>query len=336
MSVEYGFLPDHLSDELLLRLLDNMIWPVLVIVAVATAVLVPETFRNFRSIQFILHGSVGLGFVTLAAGIALIGGYFDLSVAAISGFSAMVAALVIGTSGWNLIHNAFAGVVVVLAVGLLVGMFNGFMVGRLGINPFLQTLAMLIILDGATVSLSLVTITGLPELYVVPGDSSTIAISVLLLSFLMVGAVLKYTGFGQAIYGLGSNESAARSIGIDTTRLTIIVYGISGFFAAMGGLMLTGFTGVVSPTLGDTLLFPAFAAAVIGGISLFGGRGNITGALGGVVLLGLIQSALNISGTRPEQIQMANGVILLIAILLYSSRRDLRERVLAKGVQEGT
>lgn len=328
-------LRNALGDELLLTLLDHMIWPILLIVTLATAILVPETFRNLRSIQFILHGAVGLGFVTLAAGICLIAGYFDLSVAAISGFAAMVGALVIGESGWHLVHDPLVGFATVMAVGTVVGMFNGFMIARLGVNPFLQTLAMLIILDGATVTLSTVTVKGLPPLYIVPGDRSWLAVSLLVLAFLGIGLTLRHTQLGQAIYGLGSDEPAARAVGIDTTRLTMIVYGMSGFFAAVGGLMLSGFTGVVSPTLGDTLLFPAFAAAVIGGISLFGGRGNITGALGGVILLGLIQSALNISGTQPEQIELANGVILLIAILMYNSRRDIREQVLAKDL-EGT
>lgn len=318
-------------DEVLLVLLDNMIWPILALVTVTIAITVPQTFRNLRSIEFILHGSVGLGFVTLAVGITLIAGYFDLSVGAISGFTAMVTGLVIGSSGWALVHNAFVGFGVILFVGLVVGAFNGVMISKLGINPFLQTLSMLIILSGATVTLSTVTVTGLPERYVHVGNSSTMAIGLLVLSFLLVGFVLRYTTFGQAIYALGSDESAARSVGIDTDGLTIAVYGLSGIFSAMGGLMLTGYTGVVSPTLGDTLLFPAFAAAVIGGISLFGGRGSITGALGGVVLLGLIQSALNISGTQPEQIQLVNGVVLLIAIVLYNSRESLRERVLSSG-----
>lgn len=318
------------DDEFLLRLLDNMIWPILVFGVAVTAVLVPQTFRNLQSIQFILHGAVGLGFVTLAASICLIAGYFDLSVAAISGFSAMFTALVIGESGWNILPNAVAGFVIIGLVGITIGVFNGYMISKRGVNPFLQTLAMLIILDGATVTLSQVTVTGLPPLYTTPGDVSWIAVLLLILSFVLVGAFLRYTDVGQGIYALGSDEGSARAIGIDTDRLTVLIYAVSGFFSAVGGLMLSGFIGVVSPTLGDTLLFPAFAGAVIGGISLYGGRGNITGALGGVLLLGLIQSALNLSGVQPEQIQLTNGVILLIAILIYNSRRDIRKRILSQ------
>lgn len=326
---------NRLDDEFVLKLLDNMIWPILVIVAVGILATVPQTFRNLQSIEFILHGAVGLGFVTLAASICLIAGYFDLSVAAISGFAAMLTGLVIGSSGWNLIPSAPVGFLLVMAIGVLIGILNGFMISRLEVNPFLQTLAMLIILDGATVTLSQVTVTGLPALYTLPGDNSTLSVMLLVLSFIAVGGLLKHTDVGQAIYALGSDEAAARAVGIDTTRLTILVYALSGLFSAIGGLMLSGFVGVVSPTLGDRLLFPAFAGAIIGGISLFGGRGNITGALGGVLLLGLIQSSLNISGVQPEQIQLANGLILFFAILVYNSRRDIRERVLAKNVEGG-
>lgn len=330
MSVMTGRLWNRLNDETVLRLLDNMIWPILALVVVGILLTVPQTFRNIRSIEFILHGSVGLGFVTLAASICLIAGYFDLSVAAIAGFSAMLTALVIGSSGWNLVHSSAVGFVMVLSIGVMIGILNGFMISRLEVNPFLQTLAMLIVLDGGTVTLSQVTVTGLPALYTIPGDDSTISVVLLLLSFLAVGGLLKHTDTGQAIYALGSDESAARAVGIGTTRLTILVYALSGLFSAMGGLMLSGFVGVVSPTLGDSLLFPAFAGAIIGGISLFGGRGNITGALGGVMLLGLIQSSLNISGVQPEQIRLVNGLILFFAILVYNSRQDIRERVLAQ------
>jgi ribose/xylose/arabinose/galactoside ABC-type transport system permease subunit len=96
--------------------------------------------------------------------------------------------------------------------------------------------------------------------------------------------------------------------------------------------MLTGFVGVVPPLIGEGLVFQAFAGAVIGGISLFGGRGKITGALGGVILIQVVQSALNNSQLiGATQIQMINGIVLFVAILLYSTQSKLRSRILASG-----
>ncbi|WP_433633437.1 ABC transporter permease [Halomicrococcus sp. NG-SE-24] len=320
-------------DEFLLRMLENMIWPILLLMSLAIWLVVPRTFTNLRSFEFILHGSVGLGFVALAEAVCLISGHFDLSVGSIAGFSAMLAGLIVSANKWALVSDPFVGVLVILSIGLAVGLVNGVMVGKVGINPFLQTLAFLIILQGAKLSLSTITVTGLPEGYVEIGNSAEISVGLLVLTFVLVGLVMKYTSFGQAIYAVGSDKEAARAVGINTERMIIAVYGISGVLSAAGGLMLTGFISVVPPTIGDELVFPAFAAAVIGGVSLFGGRGKVTGALGGVLLLGVIQAALNISGTPPEQVTLVNGLVLLGAILVYSSRRRLRERILSQQVE---
>jgi ribose/xylose/arabinose/galactoside ABC-type transport system permease subunit len=320
------------ADDLVLRLLDNMIWPILLLMSLAVWLLVPRTFTNLQSIQFILHGSVGLGFVALAEAVCLVSGNFDLSVGSIAGFSAMLAGFVVSTGQWNLVSNPLLGVAVILSIGLVIGLTNGVMIRKVGINPFLQTLAFLIILRGAKLTLSTITITGLPDGYTRIGNSPRISVGVLFLTFLLVGFGMKYTSFGQAVYAVGSDDESARAVGIDTDRVVIAVYAVSGVLSAAGGLMLTGFINVVPPTIGDELVFPAFAAAVIGGVSLYGGRGKVTGALGGVLLLGLIQAALNVSGTPPEQVTLVNGLVLLSAILVYSSRRRLRERILSRQV----
>ena len=326
-------LPESIAaDDILLKLLDNMIWPILAAMALAIWLVVPRTFTNLRSIEFILHGSVGLGFVALAEAVCLVSGNFDLSVGSIAGFSAMLAGLIVSANNWDLISDPLVGVTVVLSIGLFVGLINGGMIAKVGVNPFLQTLAFLIILRGAKLTLSTITVTGLPEGYTRIGNSATISIGLLVATFVLVGLMMKYTSFGQAIYAVGSDEDAARAVGIDTDRVVVAVYAISGVLSAAGGLMLTGFISVVPPTIGDELVFPAFAAAVIGGISLYGGRGKVTGALGGVLLLGLIQAALNVSGTPPERVTLVNGLVLLAAILVYSSRRRLRERILSRQV----
>jgi len=104
----------------------------------------------------------------------------------------------------------------------------------------------------------------------------------------------------------------------------VTVYVISGMLAGVSGLLYTGFLGGATPSLGDNALFPAFAGAVIGGISIFGGRGNILGALGGVLVLGTIQAGLVMLQIGPTIIRMTNGMILLAAILLYTGIEKYR------------
>jgi len=322
------------TDDVVLTLLDNMIWPILLIVVLGVLVFVPQTFRNLRGIQLLLWAAVPLGLLVLAESLCLLSGNFDLSIGSIAGFSAMFTGMLLGTcpSCWGVIDSPLLGFLIILAVGGLIGLVNGVMIAKVGLNPFLQTLAFLIIFEGAKTALQTQPVTGLPAGYIDPGATPNFAIGVLLVAFLVFGFVMRYTTFGQAVYAVGSDETSAREVGIDTERLLIVVYTISGLLAAIAGLMLTGFTGVVPPLIGEGLVFQAFAGAVIGGISLFGGRGKITGALGGVVLIEVIQSALDNSGAiGATQIQMINGIVLLVAILLYSTQTRLRARILAGG-----
>lgn len=320
------------TDDVLLTLLDNMIWPILLLVVVGVVATVPQTFRNLQSIQLLLWSAVPLGLLVLAESLCLLSGHFDLSIGSIAGFSAMFTGMVLGTcpSCWGLTTSPWIGFGLILLVGSLVGAFNGVMIAKVGLNPFLQTLAVLIIFQGAKTAMQTQPVTGLPQLYLYPGGTPNVAIAALLVAFLVLGLVLRFSQFGQAVYAVGSDETAAREVGIDGDRLIIAVYTVSGLLSAVAGVMLTGFVGVVPPLIGEGLVFQAFAGAVIGGISLFGGRGKIAGALGGVVLIEVIQSALdNSAAVGATQIQMINGIVLLAAILLYSTQSKLRERIVS-------
>ena len=333
MATEQGFIGRTIGDrdEVLLTLLDNMIWPILAIVLIGVLVLVPQTFR---SAQLILWGAVPIGLLVLAESLCLLSGHFDLSIGSIAGFSAMFTGMILGTcpSCWSLTTSPWLGFAIILLVGSLIGFVNGVMIAKVGLNPFLQTLAFLIIFEGAKTAMQTQPVTGLPTLYTQVGSTPRFAIGVMVVAFLIAGLVLRYTSFGQSVYALGSSEHSAREVGIDTERLIVLIYTISGFLSAIAGLMLTGFVGVVPPLIGEGLVFQAFAGAVIGGISLFGGRGKITGALGGVILIQVVQSALNNSSVvSATQIQMINGIVLLVAILLYSTQSKLRSRILASG-----
>lgn len=314
-------------------LLEHMIWPILAVVLVVTGILVPEMFTNLRSFELVLYSSVPLGLLVLAESICLLSGHFDLSIGAIAGFSAFFTGMLVGdcASCWSMISNPYLAIAILLLVGGSLGFLNGVMISKLGINPFLQTLSFLIIFSGAKTAMNTQPASGLPDAYLYLGRQSLLAIGLLVVMFVVFAFVMRYTNFGQSVYAVGSEEDAARAVGVNTDRIIILVYVISGLLSALAGLMLTGYTTIVPPDIAENMVFPAFAAAVVGGISLFGGRGHISGALGGVLLLGVVQNALQLSGVEAPQIEMTEGLVLLAAILLYNTKENIRSRLLSEG-----
>ncbi len=322
--------------KLVLFTLDNLIWPILLVAFVFFSALLPEIFTQYRNIRFLLYTSAGLGAITLAESICLISGNFDLSVGSVAGFSAMAGALFL--TEWAPGAPGVSGILVVLCVGGAIGLLNGVLIAKMGVNPFLQTLSTLIIFEGGILVLSSQSVYGLPESYLWPGEAvisipviNPIPVAIFIMCGLFVGLwfVLSRTRFGRAVYAVGGNEASAAEAGIATDRVIITVYVISGVLAATGGLLLTGFNGGATPTTGTSQLFPAFTAAVIGGISLFGGRGNVVNTLGGVLLLGTISAGLVMLNIDPTVIQTVNGIVLLAAILLYTVVHQYRERLLS-------
>jgi len=318
---------------LLVLLMDNLVWPLLVIVFGAFVLLLPDTFLTAQNIQFLLYSSAALGMIALAESLCLISGNFDLSVGSIAGFSAMFTATLL--SQWVPSASWGVGILLILFVGGFIGLLNGISISYLGVNPFLQTLAFLIIFQGGILIISNTAQTALPDLYVYIGGGTVFAeipfaILLMLAVYASCGLALKYSRFGTKVYAVGGNDEAAKEAGINTKRVVLLVYIFSGVLSALGGLLYTGFLGAATPTLGENSLFPAFAAAVIGGISLFGGRGKVTGALGGVLLLGTVEAGLVMLRVEPNIIRTATGGVLLGAILLYTYIERYRSRLLAQ------
>jgi len=324
-------------ERSLLFLMDNLIWPILLVAFLFFSVLLPEVFTQFRNIRFLLFVSAGLGAITLAEALCLISGNFDLSVGSIAGFSAMFTALFL--SEWFPAAPGVVGILVILAVGGSIGLFNGVFIAKFGVNPFLQTLASLIMFEGGILVLSTVSVFDLPESYLwiggaeipLPATSATLPVAIFVMFGLVLGVwvLMTQTRFGRAVYAVGGDEQSAAEAGIDTERVVITVFVLSGMLSATGGLLLTGFNGGATPTLGTQQLFPAFTAAVIGGISLFGGRGNVINTLGGVLLLGAISAGLVQLNISPQIVQAINGLVLFAAIVLYTFIERYRERILS-------
>jgi simple sugar transport system permease protein len=295
-----------------------------VVVALIAGTLVNDAFLTQQNLINILQQSSELAILVIGETLILLTGKFDLSLESIVGVGPMIAGwlvtdTVIGGSGLHL--NAYLAIFILLLVGMLVGAINGFLVARVKLNAFMVTLAMLILLRGVTVGLSNGrTLFDLPAPLVYLGSASWLGIpaSVWIAGFLflVVGLFLRYHSFGRAIYAVGGNPEAARASGIRVERLVWIVYVVGGALAALAGLLLTGRLDSVLSGQGQNMIFTVFAAAVIGGIGLNGGRGTMFGALTGVLLLGTISNILTLSQIPTFWINAAFGAIILAALVL--------------------
>jgi len=323
--------------------LDNLIWPIVIIAFVIFTLLLPGTFSSFQNIQFMLDASSALGLLVLAESLCLLSGNFDLSIGSVAGFSAMFTALAV--TQWFPSIPGFAGIFIIVAVGGVIGLINGYAIGYLGINPFLQTLGFYILFRGAILVISEGTVAPLPEDYVFLGGATLgnisvigsqgviggipVAVLLLLSLFAVTWYILNYTRTGLAIYAVGGGDVSEKKAGIPKERTIMMVFTISGMLAGLAGLLYTGYLSAAPPTLARGELFPAFAAAVIGGISLFGGRGDIKNAFGGLILLTMIKVGLVQLRVGAEEIQAVNGAVLLIAIYIYFFESRIRDRVLS-------
>ena len=193
------------------------------------------------------------------------------------------------------------------------------MIVKLRFNAFIFTLAMLILLAGLQQGIvSGRTIYDMPPSFIYLGSAYwggfPVSAWVTAAVFLVAGLFLRYHRTGRAIYAIGGNLEAARAAGIKVDRIRIAVFTVAGMLAALAGLMIAGQVVAVTANQGNNLIFTVFAAAVIGGIALEGGRGRMIGAFTGVVLLGLVNNVLVLRNTSTFWIDAANGAIILIAL----------------------
>jgi ribose/xylose/arabinose/galactoside ABC-type transport system permease subunit len=192
-------------------------------------------------------------------------------------------------------------------------------------NNFVVTLGMLILLRGLMLLIPRGnTIYRTPPLYNVLGATKVgpipLPVIVVLIAFAIAHVVLSYTPFGRNLYAVGGNKGAARASGVDPDKRIRQVYIVAGLLAAIGGWMLAGRLRSVIPNLGEGMVFEVFAAAVIGGVSLQGGRGTMIGAFGGVLLLSAIGTGLNLMDVSEFWIGTIRGVIILIAMFIDAQK----------------
>ncbi len=307
-----------------LHLRELVLIPVIVVIMIA-GTLVNPAFLTSDNLLNILQQSSELSILVIAQSLILIGGKFDLSLESIVGFAPMVAAWLMVTDttqgGSGVGIGGDLGIAVVMLVGLLVGLFNGFLVVKLRLNAFIATLAMLILLRGTTVGMTNGrTLFDLPPEFLYLGSARWLGVPASIwiagALFALFGFLLRYHRLGRAVYAIGGNPEAARVAGIPVERITWALFVIGGLLAALAGLMLTGRIASVVASQGQNMIFYVFAAAVIGGISLNGGQGRLLGALTGVLLLGILQNVLTLSQIAAFWIDAAYGAIILLSLVI--------------------
>ena len=303
--------------------------PILVALMVVCVVLTIATDRFLTSSNLtnvIVQSSV-VGIVAVGATFVIITAGIDLSVGSVVVLASIVAATAMKDGG----VGGFAAIGIALLVGAAIGAFNGASVTLLRLTPFIATLAVLAMARGLALQISSGrTIFGFPTEFTFPGSGILFGVRAPLVVFLVVFVighlVLSRTTFGHQIYAIGGNREAARLAGIPVRRTEFLAYVITGLCAGIAAVVLTGRLNSALPSAATGLELQVIAAIVIGGTSLFGGRGNLIGTLIGVLLIGVINNGLTLLNVSPFWVQFTQGLVIFLAVLVDALNQRRLER----------
>jgi len=282
---------------------------------------VSDRFLTFNNFLNVFEQTTDLALVSIGQTLTILSGGIDLSVGSLISLTACL------TSG--LINNSPDRVVpvvlVVLAVGMLVGFVNAGLVVALRVHPLIVTLGMGAVLQGVTLLYALGPIGRVPRgfnflaygrMYGLP-LGATIAV----LLCLLIALLLRYFPLGRQIYALGDDANSARLVGLRRTRILMLVYGTSGFCCAATGLYLAARFGVGQPYTGVNYTLASITPVVLGGTLLSGGRGGVVGTLFGAFLIALLNNLLNFMDVSKHYQLVAQALIIILAVSVYVERR---------------
>jgi ribose transport system permease protein len=275
---------------------------------------IPNMLNVLRQAGLLFLIASGATLVILAAGL-------DLSIGATLGLSACLAAAAIKSSG-----TIPAGVAAGLLCGAAIGSVNGLMITRLRLPPFIATYGMLWMVNGVTYwYMAGETVYGFPQAFRTLGSGYLLGIPVpvyLMAACLAAGMLFtRHTTYGQEVYAIGANKEAARLSGIPVRNRLLLVYVVSGTMAGLAGVVNLARLNSAEAGIGDPLLLPAIAAVLIGGTSLFGGMGSLSGTLIGAVILTLILNGMNLLNVNSNLQPLITGAIVVLATWIDTATR---------------
>jgi ribose transport system permease protein len=296
------------------------VWIVVLVAVVALSAADAEGFWAPANIANVLTATVVLGLAALGQHLVVLSGGIDLAVGSTATLSALLTAILL--DGYPI--RTVPVVLGMLMLGGVIGVFHGVLVARVGLPPFIVTLATLYLIQGAAFVIS-TTPTGQ-----VTSALSSIALervgpvpysfAVLVVALLAVAFVLGRTAFGRQLYAVGGDPAAARSNGVPVAKVLVTAYVLAGVLAALAGILLAARATIGSPTAGQGLELSAITVVVLGGTSLLGGRGSLVGTMGGVLLLSLVSSSVTLLQLPATLTELIRGVVILAAAALFVAR----------------
>lgn len=299
----------------------NIIYIGFVVIFVVFALTLNDKgFLNPNNLLNIVRQTAMIAVMAVAMTFVLSAGEIDLSVGAVAGLTTVTVAMAIAIAG------PVGGVLAGLATGLAVGMFNGWLTTRIGIPSFLTTLAMMGIAKGVAMWISDTAAVPIlsPGYSWIFGGGAVGPIPVLMFWMAVVAGVghiaLRRSGFGRKVLATGGGEMAARYSGIDTRSIKFKVLVLSSCAAALAGMLYAGRLQSGRFQLGEGDELSVIAAAVLGGTSLFGGKGTVIGTIVGALMIGMINNGLILMGLEFSQQLIAKGAIIILAVALSQKR----------------
>lgn len=331
------------STQALLLLLRLRTFVALILVFTFFAVMAPNFLSVTNAVIISKHVALN-AFLAIGMTFVIITGGIDLSVGSIVGLCAMVAGWLVLNGvdtglGYTIWFNTWEIVGIVMLVGVGVGWINGILITRLNVAPFIATLGTLYIARGAALLSSggrtFPNLSGSAEMgtasFPFIGTGTLLGLPVMVWMLIVVAMLAHYisrrTPLGRHIYAVGGNERGAALSGVKVTSIKMFVYMFSGFCAALVGVIIASQLQAAHPATGETFELNAIAAAVLGGTSMSGGRGRITGTIVGAFVIGILSDGLIMMGVSSFWQTVIKGIVIIVAVVIDQAQSRLQARV---------
>ena len=293
---------------------------ILAVLVVLTLALLAQRSDRFLTVDNLLNQGrlmAEVGLVAMTMTFVIITGGIDLSVGSIIG----LVAILLGVFWQNLGLPLPVAIVAAMAVGTLSGVANGWIITRFRVPPLIATLATLALYRGLAEGISQArSVRGYPEWFFQLGQGEVLGVPVqlwiLIIVALIAAAVLGWTVFGRVTYAIGNNETAAKFSGLSVDRTKLLIYGASGFTASLAAVIFVSRVTTTRSDMGTGWELDAITAVVLGGTSIFGGRGTVVGTVLGLILMQALKNGLLLAGYKGDSTIVVIGAALILTILV--------------------